>query len=236
MQKPFREAAAAAGQVAASLDEKNAGRCWYRVPLPDQTRGGVLTMGGPLILTSLPFRTSPVKRGAWLLETVFNRPPAEPKVAFVLEENKPDNGDVLEQLSVRQRFEKHRNDPNCYSCHSRIDPPGFSLESFDAIGRLRTHDGTQPVDASGEWNNTPFNGPAEFKATLRKREQEFVRGFVEHLMSYALGRPIEHFDMPAVTQIVNDASAHGYRLSRIIDGVVLSYQFRLTRNIQGERP
>jgi hypothetical protein len=236
LQKPFREAAAAAGQVAASLDEKNAGTYWYRVPLPDQTRGGVLTMGGPLVLTSLPFRTSPVKRGAWLLETAFNRPPAEPKVAFVLEENKPDNGDVPEQLSVRQRFEKHRNDPNCYSCHSRIDPPGFSLESFDAIGRLRTHDGTQPVDASGEWNNTPFNGPAEFKATLRKREQEFVRGFVEHLMSYALGRPVEHFDMPAVTQIVNDASAHGYRLSRIIDGVVLSYQFRQTRNIQGERP
>jgi hypothetical protein len=236
LQKPFREAAAAAGQVAASLDEKNAGTYWYRVRLPDQTRGGVLTMGGPLVLTSLPFRTSPVKRGAWLLETAFNRPPAEPKVAFVLEENKPDNGDVPEQLSVRQRFEKHRNDPNCYSCHSRIDPPGFSLESFDAIGRLRTHDGTQPVDASGEWNNTPFNGPAEFKATLRKREQEFVRGFVEHLMSYALGRPVEHFDMPAVTQIVNDASAHGYRLSRIIDGVVLSYQFRQTRNTQGERP
>jgi hypothetical protein len=236
LQTPFREAAAAAGQIAASSDEKNAGKYWYCVSLPDRTRGGVMTMAGPLVLTSLPFRTSPVKRGAWLLETVFNRPPAEPKVAFVLEGNKPDDGHELEQLSVRQRFEKHRNDPNCYSCHSRIDPPGFSLESFDAIGRLRTHDGAQPVDASGVWNDTPFNGPAEFKATLRKREQEFVRGFVEHLMSYALGRPIEHFDMPAVTQIVDDASADGYRLSRIIEGIVLSYPFRQTRNVQGARP
>jgi hypothetical protein len=193
-------------------------------------------MAGPLMLTSLPFRTSPVKRGAWLLETVFNRPPAEPKVAFVLEENKPDHANDLEQLSVRQRFEKHRSDPNCFSCHSRIDPPGFSLESFDAIGKLRTHDGTQPVDASGVWNDTQFNGPAAFKAALRKREQEFVRGFVEHLMSYALGRPIEHFDMPAVNKIVDDATADDYRLSRIIEGIVLSYPFRQTRNLQGEGP
>ncbi len=154
----------------------------------------------------------------------------------MLAENKPDDGSELEQLSVRQRFEKHRSDPNCYSCHSRIDPPGFSLESFDAIGKLRTHDGTQPVDASGIWNETPFNGPAEFKVALRKREQEFVRGFVEHLMSYALGRPIEHFDMPAVTTIVDDAATDRYRVSRIIEGIVLSYPFRQTRNLRGEGP
>lgn len=231
LQKPFREAAAAAGQVAASLDEKNAGRYWYRVPLPDQTRGGVLNMAGPLVLTSLPFRTSPVKRGAWLLETVFNRPPAEPKVAFVLEDEKPESGAGLAQLSVRQRFERHRSDPNCFSCHSRIDPPGFSLETFDAIGKLRTHDGAQPVDASGVWNDVPFDGPAEFKTALRKRDREFVRGFVEHLMSYALGRPIEHFDMPAVTKIVDDAATDDHRINSILEGVVLSYPFRQTRNL-----
>jgi hypothetical protein len=236
LQEQLQQSRMSIGEPAASLDEKNAGRDWYRVALTDHNRGGVMTMAGPLMLTSLPFRTSPVKRGAWLLETVFNRPPAEPKVAFVLEENKPDGGHDLEQMSVRQRFEKHRSDPNCYSCHSRIDPPGFSLESFDAIGKLRTHDGTQPVDASGVWNDTPFNGPAEFKAALRKREQEFVRGFVEHLLSYALGRPIEHFDMPAVARIVDEAAADDYWLSRIVEGIVLSYPFRQTRNVQGEGP
>ncbi|MEZ6056066.1 MAG: DUF1592 domain-containing protein [Planctomycetaceae bacterium] len=230
LQEQFQQTRMSIGEPATSVEEKNAGRDWYRVSLPDRNRGGVMTMAGPLMLTSLPFRTSPVKRGAWLLETVFNRPPAEPKVAFVLEENETDDSNDPEQLSVRQRFEKHRNDPNCYSCHSRIDPPGFSLESFDAIGKLRTHDGTQPVDASGVWNDTPFNGPAEFKTALRKREQEFVRGFVEHLMSYALGRPIEHFDMPAVTRIVDNAAADDYRLSRIIEGIVLSWPFLQTRN------
>ncbi|MEZ6067141.1 MAG: DUF1592 domain-containing protein [Planctomycetaceae bacterium] len=236
LRESLQQTRTAAGESENSAHDKDAGRDWYRVPLPDRNRGGVMTMAGPLMLTSLPLRTSPVKRGAWLLETVFNRPPAEPKVAFVLEENKPDGGNDLEQMSVRQRFEKHRSDANCYSCHSRIDPPGFSLESFDAIGKLRTHDGTQPVDASGVWNDTTFSGSAEFKAALRKREQEFVRGFVEHLMSYALGRPIEHFDMPAVTKIVDDASTDGYRLSHIIEGIVLSYPFRHTRNVKGEGP
>ncbi len=234
LQEPFQQTRMSVGEPGSPTNDKNSDRDWYRLSLPDHNRGGVMTMAGPLMLTSLPFRTSPVKRGAWLLETVFNRPPAEPKVAFVLEENKPDDGNDLEQLSVRQRFEKHRSDPNCYSCHSRIDPPGFSLETFDAIGKLRTHDGTQTVDASGVWNETPFSGPAEFKAALRKREQEFVRGFVEHLLSYALGRPIEHFDMPAVTRIVNDASPGGYRLSQIIERIVLAYPFLQTRNVQGD--
>ncbi|MEZ6128559.1 MAG: DUF1592 domain-containing protein [Planctomycetaceae bacterium] len=230
LQKQLRQTQEAVGEQAASTNDKTTIRNWYRVSLPDRTRGGVMTMAGPLMLTSLPFRTSPVKRGAWLLETVFNRPPAEPKVAFVLEESKPEDGNNFAELSVRRRFEKHRSDPNCYSCHSRIDPPGFSLETFDAIGKLRTHDGTQPVDASGVWNDTPFSGPTEFKSALRKREQEFVRGFVEHLLSYALGRPVEHFDMPAVTKIVDDAATDDYRLSRIIEGIATSYPFRQTRN------
>lgn len=234
-QEQLRQTQEAVGKQAASSDDKTANRNWYRVPLPDRTRGGVLTMAGPLMLTSLPFRTSPVKRGAWLLETVFNRPPAEPTVAFALEDNQSDDANDLSKLSVRQRFEKHRSDPNCYSCHSRIDPPGFSLETFDAIGKLRTHDGAQPVDATGVWNDTPFSGPAEFKSALRKREQDFVRGFVEHLLSYALGRSVEHFDMPAVTKIVDDAAADDYRLSRIIEGIALSYPFQQTRNVKAGR-
>jgi hypothetical protein len=206
---------------------------WYRVTLPDRSRGGVLTMAGPLTLTSLPHRTSPVKRGAWLLETVFHRPPAEPKVAFVLEE-RPAAGPDPSTLTVRQRFEQHRNDPNCFSCHSRIDPPGFALEMFDGIGAFRSLDGTQPVDATGVWNGITFTGPAEFKQALRHRDKEFLRGFVEHLMSYALARPIEHFDMPAVAKIVEDSAAQGGRLSALIEGVAVSYPFRHTRNLPGD--
>jgi hypothetical protein len=225
-----------AAPAGAGAGDTGADNEWFRVPLPDRTRGGVMTMAGPLVLTSLPLRTSPVKRGAWLLETVFNRPPAEPKVAFVLEDVQDvqagEDGAALAGASVRQRFEKHRNDPNCHSCHSRIDPPGFSLEAFDAIGKLRTHDGQHPVDATGVWNGSPFDGPAEFKLAMRRNEREFVRGFVEHLMSYALGRAIEHYDMPAVATIVDDTAADGYRLSRIIEGIALSYPFRQTRNVK----
>jgi uncharacterized protein YgbK (DUF1537 family)/mono/diheme cytochrome c family protein len=225
-----RSAAASAGLVPETLQDRSVGKTWFRTPLPDRTRGGVMTMAGPLTLTSLPFRTSPIKRGAWLLETVFNRPPSEPKVAFVLEEAVSEQSDAPQTQTVRQLFEKHRSDPNCNSCHSRIDPPGFSLEVFDAMGSLRTHDGQQPVDASGTWNDRDFASPAEFKDAIRAGEQELVRGFVEHMLSYALGRKLEHFDMPAIDQIVADTSRHGYRMSDIIECIVLSYPFRHVRN------
>ncbi len=218
------------GSIPATLSEKSTGNYWLRTQLPDRTRGGVLTMGGPLTLTSLPYRTSPIKRGAWLLETVFNRPPREPKVAFVLEETAQQETDDPQTQTIRQLFEKHRSDPNCFSCHSRIDPPGFSLEVFDAMGALRTHDGEHPVDASGSWNDHQFTNPAEFKDAIRVREQELVRGFVEHLLSYSLGRELEHFDMHTVDQIVSDTADNGYRISAIIEAIVLSYPFQHVRN------
>ncbi|TWT98955.1 DUF1592 domain-containing protein [Neorhodopirellula pilleata] len=225
-----RATASARGLIADTLDDRTVSKTWIRTPLPDRTRGGVMTMAGPLTLTSLPFRTSPIKRGAWLLETVFNRPPSEPKVAFVLEEAVSEESDGPQIQTVRQLFEKHRSDPNCNSCHSRIDPPGFSLEVFDAMGELRTHDGEQPVDASGTWNDHDFASPAEFKDAIRAGEQELVRGFVEHMLSYALGRQLEHFDMQAVDQIVADTSRDGYRMSDIIEATVLSYPFQHVRN------
>ncbi len=228
--KKAKEEATENGQLAAQIPDKEAGSYWLRTQLPDRTRGGVMTMAGPLTLTSLPFRTSPIKRGAWLLETVFNRPPSEPKVAFVLEEAVSEDSDAPQTQTVRQLFEKHRSDPNCNSCHSRIDPPGFSLEVFDAMGAYRTHDGEQAVDASGTWNDRDFSSPAEFKDAIRAREQELVRGFVEHMLSYALGRHLEYFDMKTVDQIVTDAASEGYRMSAIIEGIVLSYPFQHVRN------
>jgi hypothetical protein len=207
--------------------DKDANDQWHRVKLTDTSRGGFLTMSAPLIVTSLPFRTSPVKRGAWLLETIFNRPPTEPKVAFAVEN---DTKEAAQKMSIRQRFEAHRNKAACYSCHIRLDPPGFALERFDAIGVWRESDGGTPVDARGDWNGQPFDGPAEYKSMLAKNPHEFIRGFIEHLLSYALGRKLEVFDMPAVDEIERHAAGDGYRFSSIVNGIVQSYPFRHVRN------
>ncbi|OYV02926.1 MAG: hypothetical protein CFE26_21635 [Verrucomicrobiales bacterium VVV1] len=195
---------------------------WLRQPLPDKRRGGYLTMAAPLTVTSLPTRTSPVKRGAWLLETIFNRPPQEPKVAFVLKED-PVSGDLPQ--TVRARFEQHRNEPACFSCHIRLDPPGFALERYDAIGAWREMDGARPVDAHAEWGGVPFDGPAEFKALIATAPHEFTRGFIEHRLSYALSRKLETFDMPTVEAIRTAAAADGNKLHRIILEIVRSYPF-----------
>jgi hypothetical protein len=210
------------------LKDARANNVWFRVTLPDKTRGGFATMAGPLTVTSLPTRTSPVKRGAWLLETIFNRPPQEPKVAFVLKDDEPS---AKAATSVRQRFEQHRNQPACYSCHVRLDPPGFALEAFDPIGAWRTKDGAQVVNARGEWNGKAFSDPAGFKAAVMLNKVEFVRGFVEHLLSYALGRRLEIYDQPAVEEILKATAAEGFRFGRIVEEVVKAYPFRYVRNV-----
>jgi len=206
---------------------------WYRVKLPDHNRGGFMTMAGPLTVTSLPTRTSPVKRGAWLLESIFNRPPAEPKVAFVLKDDHPGGKQVM---SVRQRFEMHRNEPACFSCHVRLDPPGFALETFNPIGQRRTTDGSQPINASAEWNGKAFTDPAGFKAAVMARPEEFVRGFVEHLLSYALGRKLEYYDRATVTRIVNAMGVDGYRFSTAITEIVKCYPFLNVRQMEIRKP
>ncbi len=204
-----------------------AANTWHRTTLTGGTRGGFITMGAPLTVTSLPFRTSPVKRGAWLLETVFNRPPQEPKVAFAIEN---DTKEAAAAQSIRQKFEAHRSKAACYSCHVRLDPPGFALERFDPIGRWRETDGGQPVDARGEWQGEAFDGPAGYKAAVLRDPAEFTRGFVEHLLSYALGRRLELYDRPAVQEILQTSAAEGHRFSRVVLGVVTSYPFRHVRN------
>jgi hypothetical protein len=226
-------ALATAGTREVKEAARSAASTWTRRPLPDGLRGGFLTMGGPLTVTSLPFRTSPVKRGAWLLETVFNRPPVEPKVAFTL---KDDGKETKHAASVRERFEQHRNDPNCFSCHVRLDPPGFALEAFNPIGQWRERDGEALVDAGGEWNGERFTGPAEFKAILAKQPDEFVRGFIEHLLSYALGRKLEHYDMPAVAEIQQAVAKKDHRFSTVIAGIVTSHPFRNIRNVPTSKP
>lgn len=208
------------------LRTKEDGAGWRRIRLTDSNRGGFLTMSAPLVVTSLPFRTSPVKRGAWLLETIFNRPPTEPKVAFAVAN---DTKEAAQQMSIRQKFEAHRNQPACYSCHVRLDPPGFALERFSPVGQWRETDGGQAVDAKGEWQGIPFDGPAEFKAILTRNPDEFTRGFIEHLLSYALGRDLEIYDLPTVADIQESARTDGWRLSRIVVEIAKSYPFTHTR-------
>ena len=201
---------------------------WARVALTDRRRGGFITMAGPLTVTSLPTRTSPVKRGAWLLETIFNRPPQEPKIAFVLKESA---SSLPAAGTVRARFENHRSDPSCRSCHIRLDPPGFALERFDAIGAWRERDGKAPVDARSEWGGRAFDGPAEFKALLAAEPEEFTRGFAEHLLSFALGRELKLFDRPAVGEILRaggGSASGGPKLRDLIVAIVQSYPFRHT--------
>ncbi|MCB1085499.1 MAG: DUF1592 domain-containing protein [Verrucomicrobiae bacterium] len=203
---------------------------WYRIRLPNANRGGFLTMSGPLMVTSLPFRTSPVKRGAWLLETIFNRPPTEPKVAFAIEN---DTREAAQAMSIREKFEAHRDKAACFSCHVRLDPPGFALERFSPIGQWRDTDGTVAVDAKGTWNGRPFDGPAEFKRLVRDDPGEFARGFVEHLLSYALCRKLEIHDMPAVTAIRQAAAEDDWRFGTIVAEIVKSYPFTHARAEDG---
>ena len=206
---------------------------WFRVPLDDRRRGGILTMGGPLTVTSLPFRTSPIKRGAWLLETVFNRPPTEPKVAFAI---KDDTREAARGRSVRERFEAHRDKPACYSCHIRLDPPGFALEAYGPTGRWRDTDGAAAVDTRAEWKGVPFDGPAAFKTLLADEPHEFGRGFIEHLLSYALGRELGLHDLPTVMRIEQRARAEGWKFSRVVVETTQSYPFTHLRNGTAPRP
>ncbi len=194
---------------------------WRRVKLPDAGRGGFMTMAAPLVVTSLPFRTSPVKRGAWLLETLFNRPPTEPKVAFAIEN---DTKEAAREMSIREKFEAHRSKAACHSCHIRLDPPGFALERFNPIGQW-----DEKTDAKGAWSGVAFDGPAGFKTLLARDPHEFTRGFIEHLLSYALGRKLETQDMPTVERIRKAAASDGWKFSRVVVELVQSHPFTHVR-------
>ena len=201
-------------------------RVWSRVRRFDPQRGGIITSPAVLTLTSFPHRTSSIRRGVWILDTVFNRHPPAPKVAVADIDEQKDT----EQLTLRQKVELHRAEPACAACHDRIDPPGFSLENFDAIGRWRDRDGDELIDASGELLGVgSFDNPREFKSALLSQKRRFVQGLAEHLLSFALGRKLEYFDSPAIEHIVERTIDDNYRMSRMIVEVAKSYPFRNTR-------
>ncbi len=205
------------------------GPAMRRVALPDHARGGILGMGGVLALTSYPRRTSPVLRGKWVMEEILGTPPAPPPPMVNTQKlggEKPQDG-----LTFRQRMERHREDPKCAGCHARMDPLGFGLENFDAIGAWRTEVGGASVDSAGKLvTGEPFSGPAELKRLLMERKEAFLRNLTEKMLSYALGRGIEPADWWPVQQIAKAVAADGYRSQRLALEIARSYPFQYRKS------
>jgi hypothetical protein len=199
-----------------------------RVTLADDNRRGLLGQGSILTMTSVADRTSPVLRGKWVLEVLFGMPPPPPPPDVpLLEETKGNEG--LRQLTVRERLEEHRKNPQCRSCHRVIDPIGLALENFDVTGMWRIRDGLSLVDPSGQlYDGTVLNGPVGLRAALLKRRETVLRNFTENLMAYALGRRVEYFDMPTIRRIVREADGNQDRFSSYVLGVVKSPAFRMS--------
>jgi hypothetical protein len=194
------------------------------LPNPDQ-RGGLLAHGALLATTSYPDRTSPVLRGKWLLNNIFGLPVLPPPPG--VDQNLPEGKPGAAPPSIRERLAQHRASPSCASCHAAIDPLGFALENFDVIGGWRTVDESgRPVDASGQTvSGAKVEGLAGLRALLLEQPDQFPRTVTEKLLAYALGRPLEYADRPAVRTIVREAAAHDYRWSSIILGITQSPTF-----------
>jgi mono/diheme cytochrome c family protein len=203
------------------------GEAFRRVSLTGTPRGGILTQAAVLSVTSNPTRTSPVKRGKWILENILGTPPPPPPEG--VQELKDDKEAVLSG-SLRQRMEQHRANPNCATCHQRMDPLGFGFENFDAIGGWRDREGKHKIDPSGTLpNGQSFKGPVELRAILKKRQEAFARCLTEKLLTYALGRGVERYDRCAVDEIVKNAGKDKYKFSRLVMDIVKSDPFQKRR-------
>jgi hypothetical protein len=209
---------------------KNALKQPQWVELPEGShRGGLLGMSAVLEVSSYPYRTSPVLRGAWILDAFLGTPPPPP----------PPNVPPLEETkegappkSVRERLTQHRANAVCASCHARIDPLGFALENFDAVGKWRDQDGGKPIDSSAELTDgTKFHGPDELKAVLLERKDLFVRNLVNKMLGYALGRGLTLQDSCTVDNIMAQLRENDYKAETLIDAIVLSTPFRYKAGI-----
>jgi mono/diheme cytochrome c family protein len=201
-----------------------------RVELPQSVRWGLLGKGAVLMAAAYPNRTSPVLRGAFVLKHIQGVPPATPPMNVPTLDEK-DIG-TTRALTVREMIAKHRASPTCAACHAVMDPLGLALENFDATGMWRDRDryAGAAIDSSGVLpDGTPINGPDDLRAALLRRPGQFVQTFTEGLLTYATGRKLEHYDMPAVRKIVRGAVSSDYRFSTIVQAVVRSEQFRMRR-------
>jgi mono/diheme cytochrome c family protein len=197
-----------------------------KVTLPDDRRGGLLGQASVLTVTSYPNRTSVVLRGKWLLATLLGAPPPPPPADVPSLKEAGQDG---QPRSLRNRMEQHRKDPVCAGCHRRMDPLGFSLENFDALGKWRTVADGEPVDASAALpDGTQFNGIAGLRGLIVSHKEDFVRTISEKMLAYALGRGIESSDLPAVRQIARSAGAGDYRWTSLILAVAKSAPFTMS--------
>lgn len=202
------------------------GTRFRRVALTDPARRGILGQGSILTVTSYNTRTSPTLRGKWVLENIMGTPPPPPPP------NVPSLKDdkAAKSLTMRQRMELHRANPACASCHARMDPLGFALENFDAIGKWQTVSGLSqsPIDASGVWpDGSKFNGPAELRAKLLENKIQFAHALTEKLMTYALGRGLDYADQPVIRKILRAAEKKDYRWSALVQQIVASAPFQM---------
>ncbi len=203
------------------------GSQFRRVTLADESRRGLLGQGSILMLTALANRTSVVQRGKWVLENLLASPPPPPPpdVPPLKEKSEGAKG------TLRQQMEAHRANPACYVCHSRMDPIGFALENFDAIGKWRTTDDGAPIDSSGTLpDGSKFQGAAEMRKAMLNRPELIVNAISEKLLTYALGRQLEYYDAPSVRKIIREAGASQYRWSSIILGIAKSTPFQMRRS------
>jgi hypothetical protein len=202
-----------------------------RVTLADDSpRRGLLGKGAILTVTALPNRTSPVVRGKWVLQNLLGAPPPEPPPNVpALEEN---GNQVTNVRTVRERLEQHRANPTCASCHKLMDPIGFALESFDAVGKYRTYDENfEQLDTAGVYaDGTRIDGLPGLRQVLTNHSEQFLANMTKTLLTYALGRGVEYYDAPAVRSIIRDAAPQNYRLSSLILGIVKSTPFQMRRS------
>jgi Protein of unknown function (DUF1592)/Protein of unknown function (DUF1588)/Protein of unknown function (DUF1585)/Protein of unknown function (DUF1587)/Protein of unknown function (DUF1595)/Planctomycete cytochrome C len=201
------------------------GSRFRRVTLGDDSwRGGLLRQGSMLTVTSYATRTSPVRRGKWILANLLGVPPPPPLPDVPALKNNTVDGN----LSVRKRLAEHRNNPSCAACHNLMDPVGLSLENFDAVGRRRTVEAEAPIDVAGSLpDGSTFADVDGLEAALLRRPELFVGAFAEKLQTYALGRGVEYYDAPSIRAIVREARAHDFRISPIILGIVKSQPFQM---------
>ncbi|HWN37368.1 MAG TPA: DUF1588 domain-containing protein, partial [Gammaproteobacteria bacterium] len=203
------------------------GSRFRRVELADGARRGLLGHGSILTVTSAPNRTSPVKRGQWLLANLLGTPPPPPPdgVETNLDETAPAGA---APTTMRERLKRHMADPSCAACHNLMDPLGFALENFDFIGQWRDAEGGTTVDAHGVFvDGSTLEGPAGLRQVLLEHSELFVQTFAEKLLTYALGRSLEASDMPAVREIVRRAARDEYRMSALVLGVAQSVPMQM---------
>ena len=201
---------------------------FQQVNLTGKNRAGLLTQGSILTLTSNPDRTSPVKRGKWVMEVILNQPPPPPPP------NVPELKETAKlqpEMTLRQQLELHRENASCASCHRVMDQLGFGIENFDAIGRWRDTDGSQPLDTRGELpgGGGTFAGPIELTGVLRRKQCEFGECLAEKMLTYALGRGLEYYDQCATAKIVRSLKERDFKFSVLVTEIVKSEPFRMRR-------